>query len=1081
MSANNCGCCELPASTPLAAVNRPGLSAIAFRAGTYGAFRLSMLQRIAGAQSLSGLKTRADDDYSVTIVDMWATVADILTFYQERIANEGFLRTARLRDSVLRMARLLDYQLRPGVAATALLAFTLDKDATLTIPEGLRVQSIPGEGEKPQVYETLESIAADSRLNRLRVLPAPFGFNPLARGTVSATVAPGDVSLAAAMSLSPGDRLIVFAGGGALEELILRERRIEEDRVTLIWTGPLQGANWDAESRVAALGRTFRVFGYNAPSQYMEATETPAGSGKFIWTRRTYSAANFIYSPAGNVIELDSKYEGIAVGSQLLISQPGASNQLATVTAVGQGPAKFLAAGAATTPVEDTVTRVTLSSAPVIGDRRTALIHETKGGRIRLWAYRYPEAVTGSTVYLPVKRIDSTSGAVGRVIEAGKYTAGSVLPLSSIEAGRQILLTDAAGLPVAGEIMSAAFIGLNVSVATTGADLTTAIQLKLDTENSRAVIAWRSAELPAIGPALTSTLRQIVVTIGALAPRTITLSAAPSSIDDAAVRLQTALNSSLPINPAFLQTRVLRAENHLLVIPGIRGAAISFAPTSADPTTSSELGLSSPEAYAVDALLSGSLSPFPAVTNILRRISVSFGPIGPRTIQLSAAPSTLTSARSLLQAAIRNASPAPAFARAVVLIVDTRLLIVPGTGGSPALEFLALTLESEAPINLSAATAVLIGNVALASHGETVADEVLGDGDASVPFQGFELQKKDLTYTPSAEAGSIASSLEVLVSDIRWTEVPSLFGKSPLDQVYTTRIADDGTVTVRFGDGKSGARLPSGRGNVAADYRHGTGLPGRVLSGTLRTPLDLPVGLRSVTNPAAATGGADAQTVDEARTNAPATVRTFGRAVSLRDFEDLIRAPGEVAKALATWVWNGAARAVHLTIAAQEGGTFTAADLTRLHASITAARDPNHALFLANFIRIPIVVTALLRVNANYIASKVAGDARAALLAALSFDTLRFGQSVAVSEIYTVLQRVPGVDSVDIDRFHFRNQNLTFLLSRGATAAPVQRSLRIHSARANSSPPPLVIPAELAFVESPADDIQLVTSGGLPD
>ena len=47
MKADICGCCELPASTPIAALNRPGLTAIVFRVGTYSSFRLSMLQRIA--------------------------------------------------------------------------------------------------------------------------------------------------------------------------------------------------------------------------------------------------------------------------------------------------------------------------------------------------------------------------------------------------------------------------------------------------------------------------------------------------------------------------------------------------------------------------------------------------------------------------------------------------------------------------------------------------------------------------------------------------------------------------------------------------------------------------------------------------------------------------------------------------------------------------------------------------------------------------------------------------------------------------------------------------------------------------
>ena len=321
----------------------------------------------------------------------------------------------------------------------------------------------------------------------------------------------------------------------------------------------------------------------------------------------------------------------------------------------------------------------------------------------------------------------------------------------------------------------------------------------------------------------------------------------------------------------------------------------------------------------------------------------------------------------------------------------------------------------------------------------------------------------------------------MLVNDVRWTEVPSLFGRGPADRVYTTRIADDGTVTVGFGDGRSGARLPSGRGNVVADYREGAGLDGRVAAGSLRTLLDLPVGLKSVTNPSEATGGADPESIEQARENAPTTVRTFGRAVSLRDFEDLVRSSGEVAKAVATWVWNREARAVHLTIAAQEGQLFTPSDLARIHASLNTQRDPNHALFLDNYVQVPIVVTATVRVEPAYVASKIAAAARGALLSALSFASLRFGQPLALSEVYAVLQQVEGVGSVDIDLFHFKDQSAGFLAARGATTDPVQRSLRIFSARPNSIPSPPVLPAELAVVETPAEDVQIITSGGLPD
>jgi hypothetical protein len=537
----------------------------------------------------------------------------------------------------------------------------------------------------------------------------------------------------------------------------------------------------------------------------------------------------------------------------------------------------------------------------------------------------------------------------------------------------------------------------------------------------------------------------------------------------------------LPAAPEFSQCRVTHVDNTLIILSGVSGSFVTFGPTAADETTAGELGLVAPGAHRIDALISGDLSPFPAVTNPLRELSVMFGPIGPRTVALTAAPSTLSTASSLLQTALHAADPSPAFQRVAVVVVGFRLLIIPGTGGSSIQDYLAITLEAESSFEFSSSSAVMLGNIAWSSHGETVADEVLGDGDASAAFQKFELQKKPLTYVPSPGPGGIESTLEILVNDAHWTEVPSLFGRGPVDQVYTARQTDDGTVTVQFGDGRAGARLLSGRANVVANYREGAGLDGRVGATALRVPLDLPVGLKAVTNPAKTTGGADPESIEQARENAPTTVRTFGRAVSLRDFEDLVRTSGEVAKALATWVWNQEARAVHLTIAAQEGQLFTPADLTRVHASLTSQRDPNHALFIDNYVQVLVVVTATVHVKANYVASKVGNAARDALLAALSFDSLRFGQPLDLSEIYAVLQQVNGVSFVDIDLFHFKDQSATFLATRGATVDPVQRSLRIFSARPNSIPWPPALPAELAMVEVPAEDIQIVTSGGLPD
>src|SRR4051812_7879024 len=95
---NDCGCCDgTTVQTPVEITNRPGLNALIYRVGTYSRFRDSMLARLSSSAypALASLRTREDDDPTIALIDAWSAVSDILTFYQERIANEAYLRTAR--------------------------------------------------------------------------------------------------------------------------------------------------------------------------------------------------------------------------------------------------------------------------------------------------------------------------------------------------------------------------------------------------------------------------------------------------------------------------------------------------------------------------------------------------------------------------------------------------------------------------------------------------------------------------------------------------------------------------------------------------------------------------------------------------------------------------------------------------------------------------------------------------------------------------------------------------------------------------------------------------------------------------
>jgi hypothetical protein len=121
---------------------------------------------------LSRLATRSTGDPAIAILDAWALVADVLTFYQERIANEGYLRTATERRSILELSALIGYQLNPGVASSTHLAFHVDDaagaPASAVVPMGMRAQSVPGQGELPQPFETSEEITARVEWNALR-------------------------------------------------------------------------------------------------------------------------------------------------------------------------------------------------------------------------------------------------------------------------------------------------------------------------------------------------------------------------------------------------------------------------------------------------------------------------------------------------------------------------------------------------------------------------------------------------------------------------------------------------------------------------------------------------------------------------------------------------------------------------------------------------------------------------------------------------------------------------------------------------------------------------------------------------
>ena len=203
---SSCGCCEgAEILTPKSVANQPGLYTLTYRVGTHASFYQTMKARLGDRNfpSLKHLKTRDPQDPSLALLDAWATVADVLTFYQERIANEGYLRTAIERRSLVELARLVDYAHSPGVSASVYLAFTIEDGYSLEIPAGLSSQSLPNSDESPEFFETSEKLQAYAQLNQMKprmsqpqqVSSTAKEINQLYVDSVSTNLKPNDLLL----------------------------------------------------------------------------------------------------------------------------------------------------------------------------------------------------------------------------------------------------------------------------------------------------------------------------------------------------------------------------------------------------------------------------------------------------------------------------------------------------------------------------------------------------------------------------------------------------------------------------------------------------------------------------------------------------------------------------------------------------------------------------------------------------------------------------------------------------------------------------------------------------------------------
>jgi Baseplate J-like protein len=1220
-----CGCCTgIQAVTPETEANRPGLPAIAYRVGAHATFLESMIARLSnlyldipavdGSGSvtrlypLKRLTTRDPSDPSIALLDAWAVVADVLTFYEERIANEGYLPTATERRSLLELARLVGYKLRPGVSASVYLAFTVANGFQGVIPAGTRSQSIPGTGETAQFFETSYDLPARDAWNILRPRLTRPQVITLGNNAPDGKAPPFDMGSDArtrdtiylqgiSTNQNAGDALLIVTGDGPglqvlrfvasvnvqadqnLTEVVLQEPSPQLQ--TSAKGGPVQNA---AETLRVALqpiiDEVSSAFPGSDIANQVAAILQPLHDNALL-----AASATAVAKLVNAVIPQVQQLHDIAVKRKFTRLEPWIGDLLITLRTLvdelpslddgetpGDGGTTPSAPSLATSSLAGLAAIIdTLAKPPSLQPANSVRLARTVTQAFsvssdmapRLLAAFKPAAA--STLYKAWAGIEAPSATqleidslrVKATLFASSFTGPATVPSGggtvSFSNAPSIALswgdlasTDPDQIPSAVPLdavydkiepgswiaIDRPFIDSNgdfkgrkvtfhqvQSVQTRNMDTTTGFAAKVtvltlnpnwlsdsanvhddlvNTEVLRGTVVYAQAdpldlaeepldrdvegdaiELDGLYDGLESG-RWIIVsgertdisnTTGVAASELVMIAAVTQGPGKQSCMAFT--TRSIPFTQIYYVTQPSKAGDRLVVaapallpplflnlvpLPNLPDGrqqicdplqlAPGFYANVLVPTAAERSGDFSPFA---DALLDPATGqPFP-------------GGIIPPSRWDPADPN----------------NPTPVFA----------WRISTATSGSDTVHT-TLVLANSLAYKYDCTKVAIYANVAKATHGQTVG-EVLGDGDASQPFDTFALHQKPLTYISAPTPDGSDSTLLVRVNELQWHESGDLAGLGPKYHGFVTQTDNNDQTSVVFGNGEHGARVPTGTANIKATYRYGIGSPGNVQANQISQLATHPLGVQAVINPLPASGGADRDTIDQARRNAPVAVMALDRLVSTDDYAEFARTYAGIGKASAVRLSDGHRQLVHLTIAgAGDIPIDQNSDLYRnLVQSLLNFGDPYQPLQVCLRKVQLLVVAAGIQILPDYAWESVEPNIRRSVLDAFSFDNRDLGQSAFLSELVALIQNVEGVSYVDVETFDSVAEDVTAAQLAGLSSTLKRKPhVLAQLARLNPDfdpskmldPCQRVLPAELVFLSPDIPDTLILTQvGGL--
>jgi len=803
-----CGCCQgIEILNPLRTANRPGLDKLAYRVGTYGSFFETMLARlssrdftvslatatqipVAGGAStdpvpatntpLSLLKTRATNDPAIALLDAWAIIADVLTFYQERIANEGYLRTATERRSVLELAHLVGYSLRPGVAASVFLAYTLDQDSEATIPIGSRAQNLPAQGELPQSFETSAPLFARDAWNNL----TPRLTQPQMITLKSTEVYVEGTNV----NLKPNDPLLVIASPGTVRRVANIDVDFQKSRTKVtLQDGPPPPP--DLAAPKSSFVNVVNLVSPRAPLIQAPA-EHPASSAHLP---RSVSKT---FTPQADMTPALLKVFHPEIGQDLytalenatVTSKPASQVHAFRVQAAPFGNNaplkpitndKGIVTGTEEWPLEDSLT--------ISIEMSSAAEHEVAGGRIT--------AALMSVV--------GHANALIKIIRGGD-TASAMVPLSQKETPlgdwKVVISADPKGsitfdfpdFKVSYTISVGPKGSIDVRVNTSkpirvpdGQSLTsTSGDHRISISLSKALTIVDESGVEPLHPdimLLDSVYDQIVNGSWAVIERPDWKEAKVVKVTDAQKVSVTKYGMSARVtqltfdqpwlDPAqYPQDRSLSVARNTTISAQSEQLALAEEPIS-DPVSGSEIELGALYSDLQSGrwlIVKGERTDIPNTSGVTGAELVMLGGVKQGVKQVRA------------NAATASSVPVdPANTGALAATQD-----LPGDSPHSFLQ-----LANPLSYQYKRETVTIYGNVVNATHGES-RSEVLGGGDSSQELQQFILHQAPVTFVAAPTPEGTASTLQVRVNDLLWHEVDTLADATPTERCYVTQTEE---------------------------------------------------------------------------------------------------------------------------------------------------------------------------------------------------------------------------------------------------------------------------------------------------